>query len=521
MLLDQVMVNTCVYRISLDRGWLLPRGSYENWSVFNIFVSCGESGAPGAGVPYSFCALPGRYIAEACEQAVRHCQSGDALVLSPAIELSPAELQPLLAAIHHSRTVEAQWDVTVLATRNGEILGYLWSAEALSWLRRDAEAADAGLATQRWEQMPTASSLFAFRFLSGIDAALDMALLQRMGWRTRLLRCGGGLDGPWKPALPSFPNAVQVARLIAARWLSASETGDAEVWAFMPHHAGDVLLVADILRSTPCGVKGLIVNRRYQAIASRLVPNLPLLLLDPDPPSLGRFAASGHPMNDEARYLEEAVLPNLPPNVVPVWLRPLRGYQEAASTVSAQLAFVLSSPRGMWRWPLAPAAKPAEPIATLQQRQHEGLRVLLHLDGGWPLKVVGNDWIEEILARFAQQGWSASILSDRALPTSAPVYRFKDLDTLDRLLDAHDVLVGADSFPVHYANIHREMPTICLFGPTSLRNLASARPNYRALSAGFDCSPCGARALCPRYGGEVCRNFAMPAEVIALLEGGR
>ncbi|MBS7793112.1 hypothetical protein KTR66_24230 [Roseococcus sp. SDR] len=398
------------------------------------------------------------------------------------------------------------------------MLAYLWPAGTLSSLQPDAEPARA---VHRWEQLPTASWLFALRFLSGIDAPLDVALLQRMGWRVRLQRCGAGLDGPWKPALPSFPNAAQAARLIAARWLSASEAGDAEVWALMPHHAGDVLLVADILRTAPCGVKGLIVNRRYAAIVARMVPELPLCVLDADPPTRGRFATPGHPMNDEARYLEEVVLPHLPPHVVPVWLRPLRGYQEAASTVSAQLAFVLSSTRDMWSWPTASAAKPAEALPVPRHGQTESLRVLLHIDGGWPLKVVSNDWIDELMEHFALRGWSASILSDRALPIAVPVHRFESLDALDHLLDAHDVLVGADSFPVHYANIHRGMPTICLFGPTSLRNLASARPNYRAISAGLDCSPCGARAICPRHGGEICRNFATPAEVIALLDGGR
>lgn len=520
MLSDRTRSETRIFRLSGSSGWILPRGSYDAYSMFNAFVAFGSERQSAADIPYSFCALPGRYIGELCEQAAAHGTAGYALVLSPAVNLSADELQPLLAALEHDATGAPGADVTIIASRDGQVLAYLWQAAALAALRLDPGPAPDAPAALPWQVLPTSPRLYALRFLSGVDAPLDAALLRRMGWRVRLLRGGAGLAGPWHPALPSFPTTTLVARLIAERWLSASESGGAQAWALMPHHAGDVLLTADILRNAPCGVQGLIVNRQYAAIVSRIAPGLPLCVLDADPPTRGDFATPGHPLNDEARYLEEVVLPALPAHAVPVWLRPLRGYQEAETTVSAQIAFALSSAREMRHWPSVAPVPAAETAPIAVRAPHAALRVLLHLDGGWPLKVVSTGWMQDFLAGLAQRNWSASILSDRPIASSAPVHRFESLEALDRLLDAHDVLIGADSFPVHYANIHHHMPTICLFGPTSLRNLASARANYRAVSAGLSCSPCGARALCPAYGGEVCRNFASAADVLALLDGG-
>lgn len=514
------LFRTTVFRLSGGEAWLLPRGAYHGHDVANVPLVLDGAGAEDAGIPYSFCALPGRYVSELCAMAARHCRGAAALVLSPAAALPGSALAQLIAScppLTGARGAAA--DVDILATAGNAALAYRWTPQALDALREDAQAIAKPIDAEPWAALPVGQRLFDLRFLSGVDAGLDARMLRSMGWRARIVRVSSALAGPWQPTLPWFPNAPLIARLAAERWLAARQTGLGEAWAVLPHHAGDVLLAIDILRSAPCGVHGLVVNGDYAAIVRRALPGLPILTIDEAPISRGKFSAQGHPLNDEARYFEEVVLPSLPPEVAPVWLRPLRGYEEAATTLTAQLAFVLSDTAEMRRWPALRPGMALEPLRVAAGQADGVRRALLHIDGGWPLKVPPRAWLDEFLGCLGGRGWKVSVLSDRPLALPVPVHRFGTLEFFDQLLDAHDVLIGADSFPVHYANIHRGMPTICLFGPTSLSHLASARPNYRAMSAGMACSPCRVRAICPRFGTEHCRNFPSPAEIAALIDG--
>lgn len=513
-------MNLLIVRLAAAERWLLPHESGHHLEIMNVSVHLGGGNPHGLETPFSFCALPGRYFAELCVAAATVNSGGSAMILSPAFNLPSAALKPLIASLPPDEGGGAALpDVEILATNDNVSLAYRWSKEALCGLRDALEVVPEPPTVPVWQRLPVGLKLYHLRFLTATDAGLDARLLIAMGFRVRVARVANAINGPWPPGLPSFPSIVLASRLSAEAWLRAAESRRPRIWAYMPHHAGDILMTVDVLRTSPCGVSGIIVNAAYEAIVRRALPDIPVLSFKAPPPGRGRFSAENHPLNQEVRYLEQVVMPACPPDTAWTWLRPVRGYNDAETTVQAQLAFTLSRAIEIGHWPSTSPASRDKPTPLPVDVVRRPRRILLHIDGGWPLKVYPVSWQQELIRGLTDRGWAVSVLSDRKLSLPVPIHRFTDLDAFDALLDEHGVLIGSDSFPVHYASIHRRMPTICLFGPTSLRNLAVSRPHYRALHAGLTCSPCGARAVCPRFGGEACHNFSSPDDIIALLEG--
>jgi hypothetical protein len=146
---------------------------------------------------------------------------------------------------------------------------------------------------------------------------------------------------------------------------------------------------------------------------------------------------------------------------------------------------------------------------------------LLHFDGGWPLKVYAKDQQDELIDLLCARGYSVTVLAGTQYEhPKCQVTTFKGYEPFVELMRSHHLLVGMDSFPVHYAAHVLGLPTICLFASTRPEN-SNARPaiNYSYLEKGLQCRPCLGIARCPRYGGSNCRNFVDPLTVVTEVEG--
>jgi len=91
---------------------------------------------------------------------------------------------------------------------------------------------------------------------------------------------------------------------------------------------------------------------------------------------------------------------------------------------------------------------------------------------------------------------------------------FRDYAHFKALLQSHDLLVGMDSFPAHYAAHVCGLPTLCLFANTRPENSnAPGLADYVFLEQGLKCRPCDGVARCPLDGQDRCANFVSPERV--------
>src|SRR5690606_24540786 len=139
----------------------------------------------------------------------------------------------------------------------------------------------------------------------------------------------------------------------------------------------------------------------------------------------------------------------LPPDSSFLFLRPSRGYIDADYTLAAQLAYTVGNLGDETRYPQGAtlvAPNPAElaaahyPLPVVR-----GPRVLLHFDGGWPLKVYPSEWQHELVTLLRAAGFQPSVLGSSV--QGVPSYQFEGLGSFQTLLQQHDLLIGMDSFP--------------------------------------------------------------------------
>lgn len=485
-----------VVRLAVDgRRWRLPREADLSLRLLNVPLA---RRLDEPGLPYSCMALPGRYLADLLAHAAQTSWQGPVLILNPTWEPGPDGLRALVAEMA-DRAGEPESDAgwQLLLNQADQLLAYALPARA---------------------PRPDAALQFALRWLSGADAALDVQLLAGLGIAARVCSVRTRDYAAVPRALPVFPEMQGLPRLAAQARVRQQAVGGAQTLAVVTHHAGDVLLTVRALEACGQGITGIVVHRAYQDVARAVHGRLPIIAVGGPLPARAGLSSPAQPLNEDLRYFERVVQPQLPADSAFVLLRPSRGYIDADTTLAAQIAYAVGArgdeahyPRGVviraCDAPSTQAPPPALPVV-------RGRRVLLHLDGGWPLKVYPPRWRAELLGALQAAGFQVSVLDARL--EGAPSHRFSDLAALDALLRDHDLLIGMDSFPCHYASQQLGLPTICLFGPTRSINLAHAAPNYLAAEQGLPCVPCSARQICPHFGGNWCRNFVPPARVAEL-----
>lgn len=282
--------------------------------------------------------------------------------------------------------------------------------------------------------------------------------------------------------------------------------------AIMPFHAGDVLFFTIAFNYTNTHISRLAVNSVYKNIVSEICPELNCLTLKTPPPNREPKGNTSRPTPDHV-FLNQ-VKEQLPLDSFYYFCRQSRNYNLPDFHLIDQFAFALGSSFNSIEDLLFNRNTPPSPFHP--QTQTKEKRILLHFDGGWPLKVYPSE-PQEILTRLLiSKGYQVTVLSDTPLPNlKCDVVPFSNLDSFEDLLRSHHLLVGMDSFPCHYAAHILGLPTICLFASTKPSN-SNAPPTsiYSHLEQGLKCRPCYATNTCPIYGDNFCRNFVPPEVVV-------
>jgi hypothetical protein len=286
--------------------------------------------------------------------------------------------------------------------------------------------------------------------------------------------------------------------------------------AVMPYHAGDLLFFSIAFKHIRPPVSRIVINRAYENIVADNVPELAVLSIDLPVPNRGEDFKRGGVVTDRTYF--EHFCNQLPEDSFYSYYRSSRSYNVTKFHLIDQYIFGLGgSLRSRAELLVSRRSGPSLFVPELSDGPR---KILLHFDGGWPLKIYAEDQQEQLIDLLCAKGYSVTVLA--ATQYDHPKCRittFKNYGHLVELLRAHHLLVGMDSFPVHYAVHVLGLPTICLFANTRPEN-SNARPaqNYLSLEKGLNCRPCSAILRCPLYGGSHCRNFAAPETVITEVE---
>lgn len=438
-------------------------------------------------LPHAAAATPGRYVAEMQCRLEAMDNGRFVAVCNPFFDISAAETALLAHAIVSSR---AAWDGLLIEDSQG------WPVAYCLPRRKDGNA-------KRFLSL-----------LSCVDAGLDAGLLEALcGMMPKRVT----LPLAFRPTLGAGAFFSAPAALLTYRWLAeqgtqalrragAEQSQALRFAAIMPFNAGDVLFAALALRRANGFCQALVVDRRYAPIAREALPQLELVEIDLEPRNVDGIL-------DWEWALAERIRAGLPDGYVYGYCRPSRRYDRQPVHLIDQYAFgcgdscLDGSFRDRERPPLTPGP---------------GKRaVLLHFDGGWPMKIYPPHWQRELTDRLLGAGYTVMVCSERDEVPAAGVehFRFTSLAHMKSKIRDSDILVGMDSFPVHYAAHLLGAPTLCLFASTHPANSdARTHPGYAALHQGLDCTPCGAFSRCPRYGGAECRNFTPPQGVFDAID---
>jgi hypothetical protein len=285
------------------------------------------------------------------------------------------------------------------------------------------------------------------------------------------------------------------------------------LYAFVSHHAGDVLFVTLASRLASGIFQGIVVHRDYAAICQRA--GLRLDLLEFSGPVVHR---GGYSRDDPEHFLE--TLPSLPGDRFYVYARPSRDYNSTDHHLIDHYSYLLGAsmvavPELDGGRPVSsPPAACARPLPTLA-----ATRILLHFGAGWPLKIYPADWQRALAEMLRQRGYELTVLDGADTIPGCRNVRFESIDQLEALLAEHRLLVGMDSFPAHFASLLGLASTLCLFSSTHpVHSRTATSSAYRWLSEELGCAPCRGSRQCPRYGGDVCRNFSPPERVCREIE---
>lgn len=456
---------------------LVPgQGVPANWKIFNFRNL--RSGWFFFDLPYSAFATPSRYLAEMVRRLSRDDPKQKLLLFNPWIELGRAEVALVLQQMRH-----ATEGPVIVADRNGIPVAYLLAANDVSELRM-------------------------LTLLSCVDAELDARLLGILmerkvtSVRDPVLDIGVAVGNGYS----SHPMHRRIMCWMAEHALAAvvahTRSGKAipPIFAVLPYHAGDILFFALAHRRTLFPfVDGVVVERRFEEVVRAASPSLPYRVLN-----LERIRSDGEIAWENRQF--DAIRAQLRDDLLYYYCRPLRPYDVSEYHLIDQYAFAVGHDG---RSPLVREEGTVFPVCLDNS-------VLLHFDGGWPLKVYPVAWRRRLIELLVERGCRITTLTnepDADFSTHRNV-RFTDLGALKSLIEQHSILVGMDSFPCHYAAHVLNVPTICLFASTQPANSDAVESSrYMALEMGLPCRPCGAWSICPRNGSAECGNFVTPEKV--------
>lgn len=451
-------------------------------TVFNFSV--GSRGPSKLRMLHAAAASPARYLMEMARRmaSIRH-QGGSIVLFNPLLELNVAEIG---VALRHLVRAESSGECVVAHSGDGTPVAYM---------------------------LPTLSpdGLVGLSLLSTSEAQTDCELIgqfhggtvraQELPFEAMAHRVGNGFyAGEERRRIYSW-----LARRACVEYRNRSGThGVPPIAAILPFHAGDVLFMCLAIQRCNGYCRAIVVDRRYRAIVEAVAPDLFCIQVD--------FSGGRSTTEDWDQALIELIQGEcLPSGYLYVYCRPSRAYDALPIHLMDQYAFAVGD------------SCEGDSIVSAHRRSHiqvqrDRRRVLLYVDGGWPLKVYPIHMQKSLIDLLTGSGFEITVMSASEQPTvhGCPNIRFSGLAQLHELLVDLDLVIGMDSFPTHYAIHVLGIPTICLFSSTAPENSdAGSAVHYRALEAGLKCRPCRGVATCPQYGGEVCRNFVAPRDIVS------
>lgn len=481
----------------------------SRWSMHSFTIS--TSSLSFSEIFDSAFATPARYVQEIF---VRLClleapgQETPKFVFNPLFEVNRLSILLVLDAL---RKVSSSHEIAVLNDRNGLPAGYLFPG----WL--------------------TSEDSRFLALLSTVHGKNDAELLQRAFFATtpciplaHLSLKWFGHNGFQYEGSRSIYRWVadRAIRMLASR-VKANERHEATrqrnaipFSAVMPYHAGDLLFFSIAFNHSRPLASRVVINKAYQDVLVQNSPALSALLIDLPLPNRDEDFRRGNVTPEHVYF--ECYCDELPEDSFYGYYRSSRNYNLTKFHLIDHFVFALGKrlcshaelvlnkrPSPNWFTP-PPSSGPR--------------RVLLHFDGGWPLKVYAKKQQEQLIDLLCAKGYSLTVLAGTHYEhPKCQITTFKGYEPFVELLRSHDLLVGMDSFPVHYATHVLGLPTICLFASTRPENSnARVASNYSYLEKGLRCRPCSAISQCPLYGDAYCRNFVAPetvaAEVVRMLE---
>jgi ADP-heptose:LPS heptosyltransferase len=355
--------------------------------------------------------------------------------------------------------------------------------------------------------------------LSVTKRAMDALLLGHLTG-TEVPKPASGLKaiGDLPPASPQGfifrenPQAWAVQCLGALDIMSArSDWAGLPFAAHHPNHAGDVMFFSLASRiNRRLDYDRQVVCRPYLDIFHECGNRLEPIVLDMPPVSRDGKVS-------DARYFIDS-LPHLGGKVLSetfvVYSRFSKSYPQTPFNLIDHARFSLGDSIRSFADTLY-ARAPV--VANRCVRPAAPLRVLLQLNGGWPMKTYPAADRRVLVRALRALGCAVTVLDlEDAAEDGAEIARAGSTETLKALLNDHHVFVSVDSFPLHYASQIVGHPTVALFGVTSPGNSDAPRgAGYRLPQPLMPCGGCGSYQVCPLTYQPFCGNYPRPGEVVA------
>lgn len=444
---------------------------------------------------HSAFATPARYVQEIFLRlgVLEEGETRDAkLIFNPLFNSGSLDILLVLAALKEAPPFDS---ITILVDKDGLPVGYLFPP-----------------------QLNTEDARF-LTLLSTVDAEVD-ANLCRLLFKTEV-RC---LPVPRLTFARAQHNGFiyeenrNIYRWVAERAITLLRTKPSRngipFTAVMPHHAGDVLFFTLAFNWVRPPINRIAINRAYRDIVDDNAPELAVLSIDAPLINRSDDFRQGK-VTPEGAYFH-SIKDGLPEDSFYAYCRPSRDYNVSLFHLIDHFAFALG--RSFYTDESLSARDMPRPRLFQPETPAEGpIRILLHFDGGWTLKVYPKSQQMQLIGLLRAKGYAVTVLSGGDLDyPNCTVTTFQGYAQFKALLQTQHLMVGMDSFPAHYAAHVRGLPTVCLFASTRPENSDAPRAsNYARLEEGLRCRPCYGLVRCPLYGGPYCRNFVSPETVTA------
>jgi hypothetical protein len=361
--------------------------------------------------------------------------------------------------------------------------------------------------------------------LSTVDGEVDMVLCRLLFQNESRCQSVPHLDLAktghngflYEPNLETFRwlswQAVTMLKMPGRRKLR-----DISFTAIMPCHAGDVLFFALAFNRSATHISRFAVGHAYQAIVEDNAPALAVVPIGTPSVSHAEKFRQGRFFSSEASF--DGTKKYLPQDGFYYYCHHSRDSNAAAFHLIDQFAFALGEQCYLEQELLSRCKLSTPGLFQPELPTNEAIHVLLHFDGGWPLKIYPKPQQDRLIDLLHAKGYKVTVLAgDHYGNAKCTATTFKSYAQFKALLQTQHLIVGMDSFPAHYAAHVLGLPTLCLFASTRPENAdAPVAQNYLPLEQGLRCRPCNGFAHCPLYGGTACRNFVHPETVANSIE---